>query len=117
MKFLLISLFFTHFIGDYALQSRWMGDNKSHNWNALGTHVAVYAAALAIWANIVLGPLDALYFVLLNGALHFITDAITSRATSHFFKAKKMYLTFLVMGFDQFIHAATLILTLPVIFR
>ena len=111
---ILIGLFFTHWVGDFVLQSRWMGNNKSKNWKALTAHVATYTAILLQFALIV-NIHHALVFTFINGIVHLITDAITSRITSNLYKANKIYAFFTVIGFDQFIHCATLVLTLQIL--
>ena len=92
-----------HFIGDFVLQSRWMGENKSKNWLALLAHVGVYTACLT--------PLGFRY-ALLNGGIHFVVDAATSRVTSRMWEKKNVYGFFTVIGLDQMIHAMTLLSTL-----
>jgi Protein of unknown function (DUF3307) len=107
----LIWLLAVHYLGDYVFQSRWMGNNKSKRLDALGLHVAIYTATLAVclvpfayqnWSG-------WCAFVLLNGAAHFATDYVTSRAVARLWAEKREYETFAIMGLDQFIHQATLI--------
>ena len=47
-------------------------------------------------------------FVLCNTVAHFFTDYLTSRVTSSLYKENKIHEFFAVIGFDQFIHIATL---------
>lgn len=105
---LLIYIFFLHWVGDFVLQSRWMGNNKSKNWFALAFHVAVYENVL--FFGLIAYP-GALKFAVINMIIHFFIDAITSRASGFFFKKNNIYAFFTVIGFDQFLHAATLMLT------
>ena len=93
-----------HFVADFVLQSHWMADNKSKLWHALGFHVFVYTSALALCT------LDWRYAVI-NGVLHFWTDAITSRISSRLWQAKQVHYFFVSVGFDQLIHTTTLLLT------
>jgi hypothetical protein len=51
-------------------------------------------------------------FAAINGALHFVTDYITSRASSNLWEEKKWHRFFVMIGFDQLIHQATLASTL-----
>jgi hypothetical protein len=50
-------------------------------------------------------------WLLLNGALHFITDACTSRLTGYFYKKGDYHNFFVVIGFEQFIHYTCLFVT------
>ena len=42
---------------------------------------------------------------IINVALHFIVDLITSKITSKFWEEKNMRFFFVMIGFDQLIHA------------
>ena len=102
-----------HWVFDFVLQSNWMATNKSKSNVALGAHVGIYTCGMALLAVIALGPtVGAILFTLINGGLHFITDYCTSRVTSHLWQKKDVHNFFVVVGFDQLIHATTLILTL-----
>lgn len=127
----LLVLLTVHFVGDFLLQSSWMALNKSKRWDALALHVAVYSACFFWWGWM---------FVLLTFALHFVTDAVTSRLTSllWFLTIRRRsfagmpdlivsgdvltysaYVTeyptrhwfFAVIGFDQLLHVWALALT------
>jgi hypothetical protein len=39
-----------HLVGDYILQTRWMGDKKAQEWVPLTVHSVVYTAAVALLA-------------------------------------------------------------------
>lgn len=95
-----------HFVGDFVLQSRWMGNNKSKNWLALLAHVGVYTSCFLIFGW---------RFALLNGAIHFVVDAVTSRVTSRMWEKKNVYGFFTVIGLDQMIHTMTLLATLTIL--
>jgi hypothetical protein len=94
-----------HFVADFMLQSDWMAQGKSKRFGLnlnMAAHIGVYSAFLLIF-----GPL----FALVNGAAHYVTDAITSTATSYLWKAGKRHAFFVVIGFDQLAHYAVLFLT------
>lgn len=140
---LVILLSVAHWVGDFKFQSNWMAINKSKNNLALLTHVSVYMAALIVvlapW--VFLTHVDALlwtWFVLLNYALHFATDYVTSRMTTKrwfialdeqkvefarpsavllykvTFDDEKRHSFFVVIGFDQMIHSVCLVVTAAV---
>ena len=62
-----------HFLGDFILQSDKIALNKSSSNTVLLIHVTIYSSLFLIF-----GPV----YALLNGALHFMTDWVTSRASS-----------------------------------
>ena len=109
-----IALLAIHWFGDFFLQSDWMALNKSKNWLALSVHVSIYTTTLFVLMSIVTGHF-ALVYALVNGVLHFGTDAITSRITASLYKQKKNHWFFVVVGIDQLIHYTTLILTLSLL--
>jgi hypothetical protein len=51
-------------------------------------------------------------FAAANGALHFVTDYFTSQATSKLWADQNWHRFFVMIGFDQLIHQATLASTL-----
>ena len=130
-----------HFIGDFVCQTDYMAVNKSKHWDALALHVLVYGAAIAatIALAVVAGAIPAsdrwFEWVGINMAMHFVTDAITSRITSRLwflpfvanlpqgtavtndevivvrFKPTRHWF-FVCIGADQLIHMLTLVYTL-----
>lgn len=116
----LLILFAIHWYGDFYLQTHWQATNKSNNFEALASHVAVYTAVLAIGSLALFQtgvPDDALFsptwavFVVINSTAHFLTDAITSQYTKTYFVRRDCHNGFVVVGLDQWIHHATLMLT------
>lgn len=107
----IILLFFTHWVGDFLCQTRMMADRKGKSIFWLTVHVLVYAAVLTAAAFVVLSPPWAITFVVINFVLHWITDFTTSKYTSYFYQNKNNYGFFSTIGFDQFIHSITLMLT------
>jgi hypothetical protein len=100
-----------HWVFDWALQTRRMGDGKSKSWLILGEHVAVVTMGLALVGGTFFG-LMGFAWAALNAALHFATDAITSRLTSRFFKAGRIHAFFTTIGADQWLlHYPALLLT------
>lgn len=115
-------LLFFHWIADFLTQSRAVGKLKSQSVTVLGYHVITYMFVMYLLSVIIIqDPIIAGYFVILNGALHFITDFITSKIGKYFFVSSQrsaicedrwMYLFWANIGIDQFIHTVTLIYTL-----
>lgn len=118
-----LSLLVVHFVADFLFQTDWMAVNKSKDNKALAAHVAAYSLCFCAWGF----PLYCVTFV-----SHFVTDWLTSRATSKlwFFAntgvkynvaGKRMDLWapvggnrhyfFVMIGLDQLIHAITLAAT------
>lgn len=100
MTFLYI--IWTHFFADFVCQSDKMATQKSSSFKWLTIHASVYTLPFFIFGW---------QFALINGAAHWITDAITSRITKHLWIAKEVHWFFVVIGLDQSIHFTTLYLT------
>lgn len=113
MVWFFIYVLFLHWVGDFTLQTRWMADNKSKDWEALVLHVFVYACT--IWFGVFMmmcWPVEvACRFALVNFIIHLGVDAFTSRCTKVAIAEKNMHLFFAIIGADQFVHAATLLIT------
>lgn len=117
---LICNVLFTHFFADFIMQSDWMARNKSTSFEALGAHVLTYTAFLALFTWTIWSPdnyLNLLYFVGFNGIMHFITDAITSRGTKYLWEKQDVHNFFVLIGLDQFIHAATLIFSFTYFYK
>lgn len=109
-----LGLLATHWFADFVCQTHWQASNKSKDNRALASHVLTYTgilaiAAFAIWPQ---GGWQWFAFVFGNGALHFATDYCTSRISSRLYAKQDWHNFFVVIGFDQLIHQATLAVTL-----
>ena len=98
--FLFIILGF-HFVFDFIFQTNEMAQNKSKCIGALSQHVFVYTVGL-ILCSLYLHMFGyfavlkvALHWALLNGIFHWITDFITSKVNSYFYK-RATFTTFLL---------------------
>lgn len=98
-------ILFSHFIADFVCQTDKMAINKSHSMRWLLIHVLVYSSVLGIMT---LGPSA---WVLLNGLLHLVIDTFSSRLTSFLWKRGERHWFFVVIGLDQFLHTAFLLMT------
>jgi hypothetical protein len=131
---LLILILFTHFVADFMLQTDKMAKGKSSSNRWLTYHILAYSTVLLV----VFGP----WYALANGLCHWSTDYITSRLSSRRWKlaaeaqaiiadpttgtdvkqwaamnnAHHVHWFFVIIGFDQFLHAVMLIITIPLIF-
>jgi hypothetical protein len=106
-----LALLAVHWVADFVLQTHWQASNKSKRMDALARHVGCYTMVLFFAVPFVFpgehyGPWSA--FILLNGSLHFLTDYVTSRISSKLYAKQDWHNFFVVIGFDQLIHQATL---------
>lgn len=111
---LLCYLLAVHWWADFAQQTDEMATGKATSNRWLTIHVAIYTAWLMVGVlgvSFLTTPLRGLVFVLLNGALHWGTDYVTSRWTSRLWKEGRRHDFFVAIGADQLVHTVTLILT------
>lgn len=117
----ILLIIWAHFVADFMLQNDKMAQNKSTSNIWLTNHIMVYSAAmLGIMAPFVYF-MDAanshiqlmwlLVWVAINGALHWITDWCSSRATSYLWQKGDRHNFFVVVGADQAIHLSTMVVT------
>lgn len=99
---IIIALLAVHFLADFVFQSHWMASQKSTNWLALLVHVLVYGSCFLIFGW---------QFAVVNAALHFVVDAVTSRLTKRLWAANQIHWFFVVIGFDQLMHYICLLQT------
>lgn len=117
MIYQFVALLAAHWFADFVLQTHWQASNKSKDNEALARHVGVYTLVLMVCSAIIFGQSTAwVYFVFVNGSLHFVTDYITSRMTSKLYVKKDWHNFFVVVGFDQFIHQITIAGTMIIFF-
>jgi hypothetical protein len=121
----IIVLFLIHYLADFVLQTRAVADNKGKKVKYLMLHgihytlvwlglISLIGLVGIIFSYQILGGAswcDVIFFTIFNGGLHTLTDFITSKFTTKFYARKNYNAFFNVIGFDQFIHAATIILT------
>jgi len=106
-----VAILFIHFIGDFLFQSTNMAVNKAVSLKWLFIHVATYTLVLYLGSGILLGFVVAVQYSLVNGGLHLVTDFFTSKMNARLNKREDKRWFFCGIGFDQFIHAASLLLT------
>lgn len=91
-----------HIFADFFLQSRKMAENKSSSNSWLTKHILVYSLCLV--------PFGWKY-ALVNGIAHWMTDWVSSRFTSKYYKKANWYMFFGVVGIDQGMHLTVLLNT------
>lgn len=100
--FELSAILFVHFVADFMAQTDYMAKGKSSSNRVLGLHILIY--------SIFLIPFGVAYAIV-NGALHFVTDYISSRASKRQWEKGDTHNFFVIVGFDQFIHVICLVWT------
>ena len=104
-----------HWIADFICQTNWMAQNKSKSYKALSLHILSYTIALALSMFLLTWNHNSFLYALINGAVHFVVDAITSRITSKLYAKGDIHNFFVVIGLDQAIHMATLVATVEIL--
>lgn len=114
-----IAIFLSHFIGDFVLQSDKMSKQKSKDIKVLLIHVLILTCSilvgllLFVFAPAVINGFSKklnLFFIIVsysitNGLFHLLIDYFTSKWTSKLWGEGKVHEFFVVIGFDQFLHA------------
>ena len=105
-----------HWFSDFVMQTDYMAVNKSHSNKALLSHVLIqtvfmgWAVAFALF--FLLGkyviPLS-IFFLFYNFVLHACIDWVTSKWAKYHFDRGDKHNGFVVIGFDQLLHAVTYI--------
>ena len=118
MIWTLLYLILVHWVADFVLQSRKMGENKSHDNFWLTVHVTVYSfATIVLWVVFFLStgtpmsPFSIWKSFIVIYATHWITDYTTSKITSKYANDKRWYGFFTTIGFDQVLHYTHLFIT------
>lgn len=99
-------LLLAHWTGDFLFQTSDMATKKSHSVKWLGIHVLTYTVVLFCFSVFIFDFKSALYFTIINGLLHLLTDFITSKVISHYTEKPRVF--YPILGFDQMVHTLTL---------
>jgi hypothetical protein len=97
----ILILIWLHFVADFIFQTDKMAMSKSGSFKWLSIHVAIYSAFFLFFGW---------KFALFTFACHWITDALSSRATTYLYKKGQRHNFFVVIGLDQALHYTALIL-------
>jgi len=138
MIFHLIAILALHFVADFLLQTRTMGRKKGKSIMWLSMHVGVYLIALLsvglLFGHHVTDNMVLVFeYCFLNTILHWVTDFCTSKASGFCYlkmteqvelevnlsvKKKPIWekAFWSVIGFDQLLHTAALLLTYHYLF-
>lgn len=93
-----------HYIFDWGLQSRWMGENKHKINDILFAHCMIYTGGISIALKIM--GIFNIYTVTFTFITHYITDYISSRLSNKTDDLnKKLY----ILRCDHIIHFISLI--------
>lgn len=107
----LIGVLFVHWLADFVMQSDWMAKNKSTSNKALAAHGLSYWYVFTAMLYPTFGN-KALLYSTVNAMIHMGVDYFTSRLNKKLWGAGKVHEFFVSVGFDQFLHYVTLILTM-----
>jgi len=107
----MVAILFAHFLGDFLFQTNDMALNKSTSIKWLSLHVLAYTFSLFAVAVFILGTKGLLLFLFWNALLHWIVDFFTSKVIARLSSLSNKKWFYTMIGFDQFLHAATLIVT------
>jgi hypothetical protein len=133
-----LCILLTHFIADFLCQTRTMATQKSKSLYWLSVHVLTYTVVTLIgWVTFLTindgypdkGFMDVLLrifvtvwdigvpLVIITFITHWVTDFCTSKLTTYLWSKKEEWKFFAVIGFDQLIHATTLLGTYGYLFN
>ncbi|SHG85020.1 DUF3307 domain-containing protein [Flagellimonas flava] len=102
-------LLVAHWVGDFLLQSSKMATEKSFSLKWLSIHVLVYSLTIGAFSLFVFPLMLVTQYILINGALHWVTDFFTSKMAARHQGNPRIF--YPVLGFDQMVHALCLYVT------
>lgn len=107
----IIGLAITHYVADFLLQSREMGEGKSSSLYWLSLHVMTYSTVFGVLGFMFFTPIQALSFFCITFVAHFCTDFVSSKLSAYCHRTNRMGAFWNVIGADQLLHFVQLILT------
>jgi hypothetical protein len=127
---LFIYILILHYLGDYIFQPYWLSVQKSESQKMLLYHVFIYTSVLYLGLIFVVELKSVLVFSGITFALHYIVDFVTSRvisdnssslvldpdASKPVHKRLKLWGPISLLGFDQLLHQACLLIAMFVAF-
>lgn len=124
--YVVLAILFIHWVADFVLQTDEQAKNKSKSWKALLSHTFNYSlmwysilVIFSVWGNHFGGPKPQdlgwspwmALFPIVTFVCHTATDYFTSRLNSKLYAKGDVHNFFVSIGFDQWLHAAQLLLT------
>lgn len=120
-----LAIAFVHWIADFVCQTHEQSILKSKVFSILVEHTSTYSGVFFIpiltYALLTVDNYFQLFYMpfLFTGItfiFHTTQDYITSRMTSKLYAKQDFHNFFVVIGFDQFLHLAQLLLTYHLLF-
>ncbi len=113
----IMQMLFIHWLADFYAQTDHDAKNKSSSNTALFSHTSTYSLIwfVFMWAqssSLIL----ALIFAFITFVCHSLQDYITSRIVKRYFDKKDYHNGFIIIGLDQMLHYAQLMLTFGLLF-
>jgi len=113
---MIIFMLLIHWLADFVLQTHNQATKKSTSWKALLGHTLSYAGVWFVALSFFFPAAPIIIFVAITFVAHTITDYITSREAVKLHKKGDIHNFFVVIGFDQILHYAQLLITFILIF-
>ena len=123
-------ILFLHYLGDYIFQPYSMSVRKSEDHMVLLYHTIIYTGTIYAGLLFVVGVNEAITFAVLTFFAHYVVDFVTSRVISNnsseleldpdsskpIHKRLKLWGPISLLGFDQLLHQACLLIVAQVVF-
>lgn len=123
--FVIVALLLLHYFADFIFQNQ---DTRVEKWNSekkLSMHVLTYTfiltlgtaiTVLCVQPDLSILKYNLIYFAAITYTAHFLIDWITSAVSHDYFEDKNFWAGMNVVGFDQILHIAQLLITYLLIF-
>ena len=99
-----IALMFMHWFSDFCMQDDETAIAKSSNILFLLWHCFVYTFFFLLFLNYYKLPFFIILFI-----SHFFIDFVSSKLNAYLWKKEMRHYFFVSIGFDQFLHIATIL--------
>jgi hypothetical protein len=123
-------ILFLHYLGDYIFQPYSMSVQKSEDHMMLLYHTIIYSGTIYLGLLFVVGVNEAITFAVLTFLAHYMVDFVTSRVisdnsselrldpdnTKPIHKRLKLWGPISLLGFDQLLHQACLLIAAQIVF-
>lgn len=110
---LILIILLVHWLADFVIQTDYQATNKYKSVEQLTYHVLSYTGVWIIPSIIMLNSaLDIIFFLCITFVTHFLVDYVSSKLSHKYFNTTNYHNAFVVIGFDQLLHYAQIILTI-----